>query len=137
VWVGFDDQRAVGRGETGAKAALPIWIELMKTALKGRGSKTFRQPPGVVVARIDKKTGKLAAPGEADSETFEEVFLQGTQPTEVAPAAGEANPDTFVLDQMDDEDQTAKPGAAPAKGGKKVDPDSDEAAVGASDPIQP
>jgi penicillin-binding protein 1A len=136
VWVGFDDMRAVGRGETGAKAALPIWIELMKTALKGRGSKTFKQPPGVVVARIDKKTGKLAAAGEGDSETLEEVFVQGTQPTEVAPAAGEANPDTFVLDQMD-EDQGAKPGSAPAKGGKKVDPDSDEEAAGASDPIQP
>jgi penicillin-binding protein 1A len=150
VWVGFDDNaRPVGRGETGAKAALPIWIDIMKVALKSRGQKSFKQPAGVVVARVDKKTGKLAAPGESDAETFEEVFLQGTVPTEVAPAAGEADPSTFVLDQMDDEAAAAKPaegtpGATDAKGAKGAakaprpkDVDSDEAAAGASDPIQP
>ncbi len=135
VWVGFDDMRAVGRGETGAKAALPIWIDLMKVALKGRGTKTFKQPPGVVVARIDRRTGKLAAPGESDAETLEEVFVQGTVPTEVAPATGEADPNTFVVDEMD-QAATPKPGA-PGKDGKKGDVDSDEAAAGASDPIQP
>jgi penicillin-binding protein 1A len=141
VWVGFDDMRAVGRGETGAKAALPIWIDLMKVALKNRGQKTFKQPAGVVVARVDRKTGKLAAPGEADSETLDEVFVQGTVPTEIATGAGEADPSTFVLDQMDDEADAAKsPGEAkdPKGGGKKPkDVDSDEAAAGASDPIQP
>jgi hypothetical protein len=55
----------------------------------------------VVTARIDKKTGKLAAPGQADSETLDEVFLEGTAPTEVAPAAREADPSTYVLDQME------------------------------------
>jgi penicillin-binding protein 1A len=142
VWVGFDDMRAVGRGETGAKAALPIWIDLMKVALKNRGQKTFKQPPGVVVARVDRKSGKLAAPGEADSETFDEVFVQGTVPTEIATAAGEADPSTFVVESMDDEANAAKPADGVAKdpksGGKKPkDVDSDEAAAGASDPIQP
>ncbi len=132
VWLGYDDMRSIGRGETGGKAALPVWIELMRTAFKGRGAKTFKQPPGVVVARIDRRTGKLAAPGEADAQTIEEVFIQGTVPTEVAPATGEADPNTFVLDQMDEADPEPKDTRAP-----KGDADGNEAAVGASDPIEP
>src|SRR5215470_17420511 len=90
VWVGFDDMRVLGRGEAGAKAALPIWIDFMKVALKGRAAKAFVQPSGVVVARIDKRTGLLAAPGEGDADVMTEVFLDGTAPTEMAPAPGEA-----------------------------------------------
>jgi penicillin-binding protein 1A len=104
VWIGFDDMRKLGRNETGAHAALPVWMDFMKVAIKTRGAKTFKQPAGVVVARIDRRTGKLASPGEVEGETMDEVFLQGTAPTEVAPAAGEADPNTFVIDQMDEDD---------------------------------
>jgi penicillin-binding protein 1A len=99
VWVGFDDMRVLGRGETGAKAALPIWIDFMKVALRGRAAKAFVQPSGVVLARIDKRTGLLAAPGEPPEDTLDEVFLEGTAPTESAPAPGEVDPSTFVLEQ--------------------------------------
>lgn len=111
VWVGFDDMKPLGRREAGAKAALPIWIDLMKAALKGKSPRPFRRPSGVVVARIDRKTGKLAAPArcvgnggydcQAVADTMDEVFLEGTAPTEVAPAPGEVDPSTFVLDQME------------------------------------
>jgi penicillin-binding protein 1A len=88
VWVGFDEPHGLGRGATGATAALPIWIEFMTKALVGRPTKDFTPPPGVVIQRIDKKTGLLARPGIEDN-TMDEVFVQGTAPTEVAPAAGE------------------------------------------------
>ena len=101
VWVGFDDMRPLGKGEAGAKAALPIWIDFMKKAVESKSARAFRPPAGVVTARIDKKTGKLAAPGQPDSETLDEVFLEGTAPTETAPAPGEVDPSTFVLDQME------------------------------------
>jgi penicillin-binding protein 1A len=101
VWVGFDDMRPLGKGEAGGKAALPIWIDMVKKALESKSPRMFRPPPGVVTVRIDKKTGKLAAPGQPDSETLDEVFLEGTAPTEVAPAPGEVDPSTFVLDQME------------------------------------
>jgi penicillin-binding protein 1A len=97
VWVGFDDMRDLGHGEQGARAALPIWVEIMQGALKGVPPTPFAQPPGVVVQKIDPKTGLLAAPGSA---SLDEVFLEGTAPAEVAPAAGEANPDTFITDQQ-------------------------------------
>jgi penicillin-binding protein 1A len=88
VWVGFDEPRSLGRGATGATAALPIWIDFMTKALAGRPTKDFAPPPGVVIQRIDKASGLLARPGIEDN-TMDEVFVQGTAPTEVAPAAGE------------------------------------------------
>jgi penicillin-binding protein 1A len=96
VWVGYDDMRDLGHGEQGARAALPMWVEIMQGALKGVPPQPFAQPPGIVVQKIDPKTGLLAAPS---APTIDEVFLEGTAPTQVAPAAGEANPDTFITDQ--------------------------------------
>jgi penicillin-binding protein 1A len=88
VWVGFDDMKKLGRGEAGGKTAAPIWADFMVKATSGRPTKDFVQPPGVVVQRIDKATGLLAAAGQ-DSGTLDEVFLEGTAPTTQAPAAGE------------------------------------------------
>jgi penicillin-binding protein 1A len=96
AWVGFDDMRDLGHGEQGARAALPMWVEIMQGALKGVPPQPFTQPPGIVVQKIDPKTGLLAPPG---APAIDEVFLEGTAPTQVAPAAGEANPDTFITDQ--------------------------------------
>jgi penicillin-binding protein 1A len=96
VWVGYDDRRELGRGEQGARASLPIWTEIAMGALKNVPPKPFTQPPGIVVQRIDPKTGLLAPPGATG---LEEVFIEGTAPTEVAPTAGEANPDTYIIDQ--------------------------------------
>lgn len=88
VWVGFDDSHRLGRGETGAKAALPIWLDFMTRAVIGRPTKDFVQPPGVVVQRIDKTSGLLAPAGQ-ETNTLDEVFLDGTAPTEQAPPQGQ------------------------------------------------
>jgi penicillin-binding protein 1A len=98
VWVGFDEHRVLGRGEEGARAALPIWTDFMTKALAGRPVSDFAQPPGVVVARIDPATGLLPPPG---AEGVEEVFIDGTAPTEVAAPPGESNPDQMLLGQHD------------------------------------
>ncbi len=99
VWVGFDEKRVLGRGEEGARTALPIWIDFMTKALAGRPVSDFEQPAGIVVARIDPATGLLPPPG---SEGIEEVFLDGTAPTETAAAPGEeANPDQMLLERHD------------------------------------
>jgi penicillin-binding protein 1A len=97
VWVGFDDGKNLGRGETGGKAAAPIWADFMVKATNGRPTKDFVQPPGVVVQRIDKTTGLLAAPGQ-ETNTLDEVFIEGTAPTTQAPVAGEeASADKLLL----------------------------------------
>jgi penicillin-binding protein 1A len=113
VWVGFDDTRVLGRGEAGAKAALPIWIDFMKTALRARAPKSFVAPSGVVTARIDKRTGLLAAAGEAEADVMNEVFLAGTVPTETAPAPGEVDPSTLMVEQTGGDDEQGAASAPP------------------------
>jgi penicillin-binding protein 1B len=60
VWVGFDSNAQLGL--TGGEAALPIWMELMKTALDLRpelGAKSFPQPDDVALVDIDPGTNQL------------------------------------------------------------------------------
>jgi penicillin-binding protein 1A len=83
VWVGYDDNKPLGSGETGASTALPAWIALMKAAHENKPRAEFPRPPGVVTISIDPKTGKRAATEEG---AIDEVFLEGTEPTETADA---------------------------------------------------
>jgi penicillin-binding protein 1A len=97
VWVGYDDMRELGHGEQGARAALPIWVSLMTLAHNGLPPRPFGQPPGLVSAKIDPASGLLAAPGAGNA--LDEWFIEGTAPTAQAPSSGEANPDTYLLEQ--------------------------------------
>ena len=67
AWVGFDDFTTLGRGEYGAKAALPIWIDFMREALRDTAEEPFDMPPGITTARIDRASGLLAPAGDPDS----------------------------------------------------------------------
>lgn len=79
VWVGFDDETPLGDGETGARAASPIWLGFMQTLLQDRPVEVFTVPEGVVFAKVDAETGLLAI---AESrETRFECFKEGTEPT--------------------------------------------------------
>lgn len=57
VWLGFDDNKLLGRREFGGSAALPIWIDFMGQALQGKKEKFLPQPEGLVSVKIDPKTG--------------------------------------------------------------------------------
>ncbi len=79
VWVGFDEKTLLGRGETGSRAALPIWIDYMGTAIKRYPPEAFVIPEGIVFANIDRDTGFLVS-----SKTQRSIYLpfrKGTQPT--------------------------------------------------------
>lgn len=58
AWMGFDHNQSLH--EYGNKAALPIWIDFMQTALKDCPDRPCEQPPGIVSVRIDPVTGKRA-----------------------------------------------------------------------------
>jgi penicillin-binding protein 1A len=45
VWVGYDEKKSLGAKETGARAALPIWMDFMKIALAGRDPGSFQPEP--------------------------------------------------------------------------------------------
>lgn len=78
VWVGFDDERSLGQGETGGDAALPIWIEYMKTIHEGIEERDFAVPSKIVFANIDNETGKLAS--ASSKVVVRQAFLEGTEP---------------------------------------------------------
>ena len=61
VYVGFDEPRTLGKIETGAAAALPIFYDFMKTALKDKPNYDFRVPKGIRFVRVNPQTGKPAS----------------------------------------------------------------------------
>lgn len=61
VWVGFDNPRPLGNSETGAGAALPMWIDYMREALRDKPEHTMAQPEGMVSVRIDAQTGQYTS----------------------------------------------------------------------------
>ncbi len=83
VWVGYDQNRYLGPGMTGAVAALPIWREMIASGLSEgwleKGGR-FEVPPGVVTERIEYRTGLL--PSAEASYVIQESFLAGTQPVQ-------------------------------------------------------
>jgi penicillin-binding protein 1A len=83
VWTGYDDAVPLGAGEAGATAALPAFVELMREAHKGRPAADFAVPAGLTRAKIDPATGLLARDDQADA--LDEIFLAGTEPTELTP----------------------------------------------------
>ncbi len=78
VWVGQDDNLPLGRRETGARAAGPIWRMFMTEAVKGEKPTDFPVPEGVVFVRVDRETGK-PLPAGSDGGFFE-AFKAGTEP---------------------------------------------------------
>ncbi len=80
IWVGYDDHRPLGRGETGARAALPGWVAFMKTALQNEAVQPFPVAAGLLHAYIDPESGERVS-GDAPG-ALEEVFLPGTLPPE-------------------------------------------------------
>jgi len=83
VWLGFDDKRkSLGGAEQGAFAALPIWMDFMKTYIDERDDKDsppdFEAPGNIVFVAVDKSNGAALPGGSPDS--INEAFIAGTQP---------------------------------------------------------
>jgi penicillin-binding protein 1A len=70
VWVGYDQKRPIGQGQTGTEAALPVWMDIMKSWIDRRRAElktppTFTRPGNIVVA---------------PTEHGLELFIAGTEP---------------------------------------------------------
>ena len=100
IWVGYDDNRSLGKGQSGATAALPSWPYIMKKAIELDSPKNSkgkpiingaeysfdRKPQGIVKVKISKSTGLL--PTNPYEETMYEYFIDGTQPTPFSDSLG-------------------------------------------------
>ena len=97
VWVGFDGVRTLGRLESGAHAALPIWTNFMTKGLKQLPVMTFEIPEGIRFVEVEPNTGVLAS--GTSKKTTTEVFAAGTEPAK--PTRPKSNPLKFYeLDKL-------------------------------------
>lgn len=81
TWVGFDQPQSLH--EWGNQAALPMWVQFMEAALRGKPEHGLAQPPGVVSVRIDPQTGQRASSRDygAQFEYFMTPYLPGDERT--------------------------------------------------------
>ncbi|MDV6329462.1 penicillin-binding protein 1A [Asticcacaulis sp. 201] len=93
VFVGFDDNSSLGNHETGAVAALPIWMDFMKSANAGKPNREFQKPRDAVYMSV---------------RGIEEAFKPGTEPKYEAAPASEDGPKPY-LDTWTDEGAPGEP----------------------------
>ena len=95
VWVGFDGVQPLGNGETGGRAALPVWVDYMGQALQGMPEAALPQPRGLVTVRVDSKTGLRLPSGQAGGlfELFrpENVPQRYSEPAEIRDAGSDSD----------------------------------------------
>ena len=84
VWVGRDDFRSLGRGEYGGRAALPIWIDYMRVALKGKPLAKNDPPEGMVQVDLNGVTEWIKAEDLDRLQNFDEFGPQDAVPDEEA-----------------------------------------------------
>ena len=78
VWIGYDDLKPLGSREEGGRAAVPVFVRVMKAAHEGRAVRDFFIPPGIVTREIDPETGVAVLP--TAEKRLTEYFLEGTEP---------------------------------------------------------
>ncbi|MDE2356174.1 MAG: penicillin-binding protein 1A [Alphaproteobacteria bacterium] len=111
TFVGFDDNRSLGKGETGAVAALPIFIEFMQEALKGEPRLDFRPPPNTRFAYVGPNR-EAFRPGTEPRSTLDLNALLGGDAA-IAPAAPPGGP-------VPPPAPAKAPGAKPAKSPERL-----------------
>lgn len=83
IYVGFDSNEPMGRGETGGRAAAPIFADYRLEVDKGLPPQDFEQPEGITMLRVDGESGTLAGP--ESRQVLVLPFMEGTEPA-AAPA---------------------------------------------------
>ncbi|RME39418.1 MAG: penicillin-binding protein 1A [Deltaproteobacteria bacterium] len=82
TWTGFDQEKTLGKNETGSRAAAPAWVSFMVQALRGTPVRQFPVPDTIQFRPIDPKTG-LLVPEDTPGAVIE-AFAPGTAPTRYA-----------------------------------------------------
>ena len=99
TWIGFDDRQSLGDKETGAKAALPMWMDFMKVAVAGKPDEQFSKPNApkkqldVPVAPADVVPEKPVKTDDPDADSDDDADKPAPKPAAAAPPVGDAVPD--------------------------------------------
>jgi penicillin-binding protein 1A len=102
-WIGFDTPNSLGRNETGAQAALPIWLGYMGTVLNGVPEQPLEPPDGVVTARVNPESGLRVADAQgagAILDYFYQEFLPPEHETLAGGVVGGDRPREEVRNQL-------------------------------------
>ena len=86
AWIGFDKPHSLGGRETGAQAALPMWIDYMGKVLKGVPESVLTPPEGVVTVKINPQSGLREPDGPSGLTEF---FYQENIPSERGAGLGD------------------------------------------------
>jgi penicillin-binding protein 1A len=128
AWVGFDQPRSLGESETGGRTALPMWINFMREALKGKPEREAPRPPkGVVTVKVNTKG--LLSGGKSPDGQFE-IFSPGNVPTRhVKSTTNKSQTKPTATDSADTETISSGEGSRSAsnrtkKGGDSAKPSS-------------
>jgi len=108
-WIGFDKPRSLGKGEVGARAALPMWEDYMGAALKGAPDRTYSMPPGIVRAGVVMPENSTAQEG-VWNETEDYFYAEYAPPPPPPPAPAQASVPTQAPAPV----ETATPAGTPA-----------------------
>jgi penicillin-binding protein 1A len=101
AWIGFDTPHSLGRNETGAQAALPIWMGYMGAALKSVPEQPLTPPAGVVAMRVNPETGLRVADAQAGViDYFYNEFLPPEQETLIGGVTGGDRPREEIRNQL-------------------------------------
>jgi penicillin-binding protein 1A len=118
AYVGFDTPRSLGKHETGATVALPAFRAFMEAALKDKPAIPFRIPPGILLVRVNPKTGRPA--GADERNVIWEAYKPGTEPGSGGPNVAVSGNDVGAEDVGD----TTVPAAASAPAAAPASPQS-------------
>lgn len=80
VWVGYDKEHTIGKGEVGGRAALPIWVEYMLQAHTNLPNLNIPVPDGITFVSVDADSGKLAT--SKSKNVIRQAYLEGTEPSQ-------------------------------------------------------
>ena len=91
AWIGYGNNKTLGDKETGARAALPIWLTFMQKALANVPEQEQLVPPGIISAEVDKKTGKILSADAGEDEGRREYFYTEYLPSGSGGSGGGAD----------------------------------------------
>lgn len=104
TWVGFDDTHPLGNSETGAKAALPMWMDFMRVALSAKPEYVWPTPPKIISVRINANSGQPTTADDPDAmfEYFvaDHVPAETHRPKDVPDPHNQTTPSHEVTDQL-------------------------------------
>ena len=99
VWVGFDQERSLGKQEVGGRAAAPIWLYFMEKAVRGKPVEIFPVPDGIVFIKVDPHTGMPTM--RSTHGTLYESFLEGTTANGAVPVEVDETQDDLTKNNTD------------------------------------